>query len=168
MWPTGQFLSELVACASGVVADDTWTGPRTTDGRPQSGIVATGLRCEWREEPEGIVTRAPRLSWVVFSGARSQRQTAYRILMASSPELLTPGTADIWDTGRVASGETLGIAYAGKPPRTSPPDTLDRHSSHGCSTRNTLLFGSSVNEPSALRLAMLPSTGSYTHSSPSG
>ncbi|MFY8221533.1 MAG: family 78 glycoside hydrolase catalytic domain [Pirellulales bacterium] len=111
----GTLFAWLFACAVGAVADDTWTGPLTPDGRPQPGIVATGLRCEWCEEPEGLVTRTPRLSWVIFSGERGQWQTAYRILAASSPELLAPGKADLWDTGRVESGETLGVEYAGKP-----------------------------------------------------
>lgn len=81
----------------------------------QPGLTAMALRCEWLEEPLGIVTRAPRLSWVVVSDDRGQRQTAYRILAASSPEQLEPGRADLWDTGRVESAETLGIVYGGKP-----------------------------------------------------
>jgi len=39
---------------------------------------------------------------------------------------------------------------------------------HGCSTKNKPLFGSSVSDPVASRMAMLPSVGSYTHSVPPG
>ncbi|MFM8413918.1 MAG: family 78 glycoside hydrolase catalytic domain, partial [Planctomycetota bacterium] len=81
------------------------------------GLGPRGLRCEWLEEPAGIGTRAPRLSWLVTApdADRGQRQTAYRILAASDAALLEPGKADLWDSGRVAADETLGIAYAGKP-----------------------------------------------------
>ena len=108
-------LAFLVAWSAAAVADDSPTGPLPSDGLPQAGIVAAGLRCEWRDDPAGIVTRTPRLSWVIASGERGQRQTAYRVLAASGDDLLVPGKADLWDSGRVESAETLGIAYAGRP-----------------------------------------------------
>jgi len=75
------------------------------------------LRCEYLDAPLGIATDAPRLSWVCEAArpaARGLRQTAYQVVVASSREALAdePG---LWDTGRVTSGETLGIEYAGKP-----------------------------------------------------
>jgi alpha-L-rhamnosidase len=81
------------------------------------GVMPMSLKCEWLEGPEGIGSREPRLSWIVTApdADRGQRQSAYRILAASEPALLEPGRADRWDSGRVDSGETLGIAYAGKP-----------------------------------------------------
>ena len=81
------------------------------------GVMPMALKCEWLEGPEGIGSREPRLSWIVTApdADRGQRQSAYRILAASEPALLEPGRADRWDSGRVDSGETLGIAYAGKP-----------------------------------------------------
>ena len=86
-------------------------------GEAARGIALMALECEWLEEPQGIGSREPRLSWIVTApdADRGQRQTAYRILAASEPALLEPGRADRWDSGRVDSGETLGIAYAGKP-----------------------------------------------------
>ena len=59
--------------------------------------------------------RAPRLSWTLQSDRRGQRQTAYQVLVASSPELLGKQQGDLWDSGRVASDETAQVAYAGKP-----------------------------------------------------
>jgi alpha-L-rhamnosidase len=84
---------------------------------PGEGVTPLALRCEWLEEPEGIGTAEPRLSWIVTAAAadRGQRQTAYRILAAGDPSLLEPGMADLWDSGRVASDQTVGIVYAGKP-----------------------------------------------------
>ncbi len=46
------------------------------------------LRCEYRVDPLGIDVTEPRLSWIVTSDARNQVQTAYHILVSSSPELL--------------------------------------------------------------------------------
>src|SRR5262249_12788446 len=40
-------------------------------------------------------------------------QSAYQILVASSPELLAKDTADVWDTGKIESNRTSQIEYAG-------------------------------------------------------
>jgi alpha-L-rhamnosidase len=82
---------------------------------PEQGLAAKRLRCEWLVDPVGVVTIAPRFSWEVDSQERSQRQTGYRVLVASDPALLEPGRADLWDSGDVTSSDTLGIAYAGTP-----------------------------------------------------
>jgi len=64
------------------------------------------------------VTR-PRLSWVAAAPGYGATQTAYQILVASSPELLTPESADVWDSGKVSSDRTFGIEYDGpSAPRT--------------------------------------------------
>ena len=72
------------------------------------------LECEARSNPLGVDAAQPRLSWVLESAEKGQRQTAYRILVASKPELLQPGHADLWDSGEVLSEETINIVYAGK------------------------------------------------------
>ncbi len=82
-----------------------------------SGLTAARLRCEYLVSPLAVDARRPRLSWIVTSSERGARQTAYRILVAGSKELLARHRGDLWDTGKVASGETLNIAYAGKPLR---------------------------------------------------
>ncbi len=61
------------------------------------------LRCEYRENPLGIDVTKPRLSWVIDDSPsdisslksqipRGQRQTAYQVLVASTPELLSQGS----------------------------------------------------------------------------
>jgi len=47
------------------------------------------LRCEYLTNPLGIDVAKPRLSWVMESGERGQRQTAYQVLVASTPERLS-------------------------------------------------------------------------------
>ena len=73
------------------------------------------LRCEYLRNPLGIDGVRPRLSWVLQSSERDQRQIAYEVLAASSPELLSKDTGDLWQSGRVASDQSAQIAYAGKP-----------------------------------------------------
>ena len=72
------------------------------------------LRCEYKTEPLGIDDQEPRLSWIVTSPERGQKQTGCRILVASSSEALKKDQGDLWDTGKVASNETIGTAYQGK------------------------------------------------------
>jgi alpha-L-rhamnosidase len=76
------------------------------------------LRCEYRVNPRGIDVTEPRLSWVltpVNPKARSLRQTAYRILVASSDTALRSNTGDLWDSGKTASPDSIHIVYRGKP-----------------------------------------------------
>jgi len=73
------------------------------------------LRCEYLVDPLGLDERAPRLSWQLESGRRGARQVACRIRVASSPEKLAAGIADLWDSGRVESDRTTHVAYAGAP-----------------------------------------------------
>jgi len=80
----------------------------------------TNLRCEYRTDPLGIDAAKPRLSWILTDGrgkreSRGQKQTAYQVLVASTPELLAKGQGDLWDSGKVASDATTQIEYAGKP-----------------------------------------------------
>jgi alpha-L-rhamnosidase len=73
------------------------------------------LRCEYLENPLSIDVTKPRLNWLMRFDERGQRQTAYQILVASSPELLQQDKGDLWDTGRVESDRSIQIEYAGKP-----------------------------------------------------
>jgi alpha-L-rhamnosidase len=76
------------------------------------------LRCEYRVNPEGLDTPAPRLTWTLAPSdpaLRGLRQQAYRILVASSDAALRANRADLWDSGRVASSQSVLVPYAGKP-----------------------------------------------------
>jgi alpha-L-rhamnosidase len=71
------------------------------------------LRCEYLENPLGIDKVSPQLSWQSGNSERNWRQVAYEILVASSAELLRAGQADIWDSGRIESPDSVGISYHG-------------------------------------------------------
>ena len=83
----------------------------------RASISVNLLRCESRRQPLGVDDLKPRLSWVIASKERNQKQTAYRVLVASSEKSLEEEQGDLWDSGKVASSETIGIAYAGRPLR---------------------------------------------------
>jgi len=74
-------------------------------------------RCEYLTNPLGIDIARPRLSWTLESARRAQRQSAYQILVAADEESLRAGAGDLWDSGRVESGQSVHVDYAGPAPR---------------------------------------------------
>jgi alpha-L-rhamnosidase len=81
---------------------------------------AAALRCEHREDVPCLDEAIPRLTWALESAGRDKRQTAYRILVAESPEHLAAEYGSLWDSGHVPSATSVDIAYAGRP---LPPAT---------------------------------------------
>jgi alpha-L-rhamnosidase len=79
-----------------------------------AGIATQNLRCEMLHNPLGIETIHPRLSWQITGEGRNINQTAYRVLVASTPAKLAANVGDLWDSRRVNSGESIMINYAGK------------------------------------------------------
>lgn len=78
-------------------------------------LQAGHLRCEYLNNPQGIDTEKPRLSWQIASDQRGQRQTAYRVLVADSEAELVQDHGNLWDSGKVASDRSIQVAYDGKP-----------------------------------------------------
>lgn len=77
--------------------------------------VAIGnLRCEMRVNPSGIDATAPRLNWQLESNQRNVQQTAYHIIVSSSPEKLVKNEGDIWNSGKVSSSQSIHVIYAGE------------------------------------------------------
>jgi hypothetical protein len=93
----------------------------TATPAPAAALSPANLRCEYAVNPLGIDAPDPRLFWTVESSQRGQKQTAYEILAASSPELLAQDKGDLWDSGKVATDETIQISYAGRPLESSQP-----------------------------------------------
>ena len=81
---------------------------------PMANISVSKLKCEMLENPVGIGCASPGLSWNLSSDSRSIQQTAYRILVASSEELLAKDSADLWDTGKIPGDSSIGVVYKGK------------------------------------------------------
>jgi alpha-L-rhamnosidase len=77
-------------------------------------MKAGQLTCNSLTNPLGVETPRPRLSWVLSAAQRGQRQTAYRVLVASSPQVLARDRGDLWDTGRVRSDRSIQVPYRGR------------------------------------------------------
>ena len=75
----------------------------------------TTLRCEYFINPLAIDVARPRLSWLVNDLRRGAVQSAYQVQIASSLALLAGGSADLWDSGKVASDQSVHVEYGGKP-----------------------------------------------------
>ncbi len=81
-----------------------------------ASIAPADLKCEYRSEPLGIDVERPRLSWKLTATEteeRGQQQSGYRVLVASSKELLEQNKGDLWDSGQVKSGKSHLVAYNG-------------------------------------------------------
>ena len=103
----GRLISAVVAVA--IVSGTAW-GDGTLS-------APSCLRCEYLENPLGIDVPCPRLSWHLtprHAAERGQRQTAYQVRVASTPEALARDVGDRWDSGRVQSDQSIQVEYAGK------------------------------------------------------
>jgi alpha-L-rhamnosidase len=83
-----------------------------------SSLRVRDLRCEYLTNPLGIDARAPRLSWKmspVRAEARGLSQSAYQVVVASSKGSIIEDKGDLWDSGKVVSGQSLHVIYRGKP-----------------------------------------------------
>lgn len=86
------------------VAQSTGRGP---------GLTVTELFTDYADNPLGVDVPRPRLAWLLESGLRSQTQSAYQLLVASSESMLARDQADVWDSGKVASAQSAGVPYDG-------------------------------------------------------
>ena len=84
-----------------------------TTVRPEPTNGPVEMRVDDLKTPLGIDDPTPRLSWQLRDLARGAKQTAYEVLVATRAELLAAGKADVWDSGRVESGQSLNVRYAG-------------------------------------------------------
>jgi alpha-L-rhamnosidase len=96
----------LVALA---LAAGTFTAAGETKTAPAKLVE---LRVDDLSSPLGIDDPTPRFSWQLSDPARGARQAAYRVEVFSSSALAAGNKPD-WSSGRVASGQSLNVRYAG-------------------------------------------------------
>jgi alpha-L-rhamnosidase len=96
------------------------TGAASMASAASAGAAAApsvvDLKVESLVSPLGLDTPRPHLSWRLASGRAGARQAAYRIGVSSTADKLARGDFDLWDTGRIASADSLGHVYAGVQP----------------------------------------------------
>ncbi|MFF0724025.1 alpha-L-rhamnosidase [Streptomyces sp. NPDC004134] len=66
---------------------------------------------EYAGRPLGLDVDRPRLSWPVESGPAGGAQSAYQIRVATAQNKLSD--PDVWDSGKVASGDSVLVPYGG-------------------------------------------------------
>ncbi len=76
---------------------------------PDQKLRVEDMRCEYLVNPTGVDVPHPRFSWVVTCPRRAAMQSAYRVVVTG------PGGKRVWDSGKILSGKTTGIAYRGTP-----------------------------------------------------
>lgn len=95
---------------------------------PQSLKAPSELRVDLllSETPSGTpypmvhtTNQTPYFSWVMNDPTQGSYQTAYRILVSSTPENLQANLGDAWDTGKVNGQWLPGIAYKGNKLKTN-------------------------------------------------
>ncbi len=94
-------LSFLILCMTVIVPAQT------------TGLKVSALRTEYKENPVGIDSVKPRLSWKIESDARGVMQSAYQIRVARSEKDLQSERGMLWDSGRVTSEESVHHTYDG-------------------------------------------------------
>jgi alpha-L-rhamnosidase len=80
-------------------------------------IKPVSLRCEHQVNPKGVDIRKPALSWlfeIADTSLRGQKQSSYQVLVASSPEILSKDTGDLWNSGLVKSDQSVQVLYNGR------------------------------------------------------
>ncbi len=80
----------------------------------QNITAPTGLTVELLRAPDrAVITDAePEFGWIFPQEGVSQ--TAFQILVASSPENLTAGEGDFWDSGKTYSNSSVNVSYKGE------------------------------------------------------
>ncbi len=79
----------------------------------QNSLTIDDLSCENLANPIGIGTTIPGLSWKIKSEKNGTFQKAYQLLVASDSNLLDEDKADLWNSEKVLSPESVLIPYSG-------------------------------------------------------
>jgi len=81
-----------------------------------AALTPADLMCELLAKPGlvAVTDATPDFSWGFQDVRPGDFQSAYQIQVASGTAFLKTDQPDLWDSGKVASGQSLYIAYAGK------------------------------------------------------
>ena len=82
--------------------------------RASSDFSVYRLTCDQAVNPVAIGTEKPCFSWRINAEKRGFEQSAYRILVADSPEKLANDVGNLWDSGKVKETSSILIPYNGK------------------------------------------------------
>lgn len=92
----------------GIALDLHFTSSAVADLLPPNTLrISEGFK-----NPLGFYDKEPSFSWRVSADSQVKSQSAYRIVVASDPALL-PEKADLWDTGKTDSNQSVWVRYSG-------------------------------------------------------
>ena len=101
--------------AAAILSSATAHGAEQQAELAPSELVTSELACEYATNPLGVDTPRPRFGWLLESDRRSQSQSAYRVLVATSEKQLHANVGNKWDSGKVNSDRSVNVEYRGKP-----------------------------------------------------
>jgi alpha-L-rhamnosidase len=108
-------LSATISVAALVVAAMAVTVPAAS-AYPTSDSTAqapTLLRVNGQASDAIVDSAKPTLSWAPNDSARAEAQTGYETRLSDVPSDHGTSRPQVWDSGRVSSAESAGVAYAG-------------------------------------------------------
>lgn len=73
------------------------------------------LRCEYAQDPIGLDVPQPRFSWRIDGAEQGAAQRGYQVLVAATIADLNADRGTLWDSGHVASSQSVNVTYAGTP-----------------------------------------------------
>jgi alpha-L-rhamnosidase len=85
----------------------------TTATAAPGGLSADRLTVDGKAAPLNVTGQQPTLGWQLETHAAGVVQSAYRVAVATSPQLLAHDRPDVWDSGKVASAASVGVRYGG-------------------------------------------------------
>lgn len=77
----------------------------------------TSLTCNYKVRPLGIDQLQPSLGWKMLSSTENTMQDSYEIRAALSLKDLEKGRNLLWESGKVASSQSVHVKYKGSPLR---------------------------------------------------
>jgi alpha-L-rhamnosidase len=110
MRPCLSGIGRAAVAALGVILFATASGAAAP---PAPSVGVATLRTEFKENPLGIDSRAPRFSWQLRADRRGVAQTAYQVVVADSEAGLRRAKGLEWDSGRVAADQSVLVPYGG-------------------------------------------------------
>jgi len=73
----------------------------------------SNMRTEYLAEPLGLDTQSPRFTWEIENAGKGFLQEYCEVSVATTPELLEKGVADVWKSGKVKTHDNL-LSLEGK------------------------------------------------------
>lgn len=77
-------------------------------------VTVDELKCEFQENPVGIDRAQPLLQWKIRDDRRGAQQTAWQVIVSATPEGAENREGDVWDSGKVESGQSVHVRYEGQ------------------------------------------------------